>query len=119
EELAEVNVQDATGSVTNVWTGPQVLWGMARGAPGAFGRKLNAPYIWLPLCLLFLLPFLDPRRPFRLLHLDLLVMLGFGASRCFFARAEPGVSVPLVYPFLAYAAGRALFAALAPRRRAG
>ena len=49
---------------------------MARGYEGAFGRKLNAPYVWIPLCLLFLLPFVDPRRPFRLLHLDLLVLLG-------------------------------------------
>ncbi len=46
---------------------------MARGYRGAFGRKLNAPYVWIPLCLLFLAPFIDPRRPFRLLHLDLLV----------------------------------------------
>ena len=23
---------------------------MARGYPGAFGRKLNAPYVWIPLC---------------------------------------------------------------------
>ena len=48
---------------------------MARGYPGAFGRKLNAPYVWIPLCVLFLAPFIDPRRPFRLLHLDLLVLL--------------------------------------------
>ena len=54
KELVEVDVNDSTGLVTDVWTGPQVLWGMARGAPGAFGRKLNAPYLWLPLCLLFL-----------------------------------------------------------------
>ena len=44
---------------------------------GAFGRKLNAPYVWIPLCLLFVAPFFD-LRPFRLLHLDLLVMLAFG-----------------------------------------
>ena len=48
---------------------------MARGYAGAFGRKLNAPYVWIPLCLLFLAPFVDLRRPFRLLHLDLLVLL--------------------------------------------
>ena len=27
---------------------------MARGMSGAFGRKLNAPYVWIPLCVLFL-----------------------------------------------------------------
>ena len=26
---------------------------MARGYPGAFGRMINAPYIWLPLCAIF------------------------------------------------------------------
>ena len=31
---------------------------MARGYPGAFGRKVNALYIWLPMCGMFLLPFL-------------------------------------------------------------
>ena len=32
------------------WTGPQIAWKMARGYPGAFGRKVNALYVWLPLC---------------------------------------------------------------------
>ncbi len=35
---------------------------MARGYPGAFGRRVNALYVWLPLCLLFLAPFI-PWRP--------------------------------------------------------
>jgi hypothetical protein len=34
---------------------------------------------WVPLGLLFLAPFFDPRRPLRLLHLDLLVLLVFAA----------------------------------------
>ena len=101
-------LDDATGAVTHVWTGPQVLWGMARGVPGAFGRKLNAPYIWLPLCLAVPLPFFDPRRPFRLLHLDLLVMLGFGVSHFYFNRADISASTPLAYPVLAYLFVRAL-----------
>ena len=71
---------------------------MARGYPGAFGRKVNALYMWLPLCLLFLVPFVDPRRPFRLLHLDLLVLLGFSVSLAFFNHGNIGVSVPLAYP---------------------
>ena len=33
---------------------------MARGYPGAFGRRVNALYVWLPLCLLFLAPFFCP-----------------------------------------------------------
>ena len=48
---------------------------MARGYKGAFGEHVNALYIWLPLCLLFMLPFFNFRRPLSLLHLDLLVLL--------------------------------------------
>ena len=76
QEVAQVRVDDSTGAVIEQWTGDQVAWTMARGYEGAFGRKLNAPYVWIPLCLLFLAPFVDPRRPFRMLHLDLLVLLG-------------------------------------------
>ena len=119
KELIEVDVNDSTGQVTNVWTGPQVLWGMARGAPGAFGRKINAPYIWLPLCLLFFLPFFNPRRPFRLLHLDLLVLLGFGVSHYFFNRADISASTPLAYPVMAYLLVRALMIGFGPRKRPG
>src|SRR3712207_6614032 len=83
---------------------------MARGYEGAFGRKLNAPYVWIPLCLLFLAPFVDPRRPFRLVHLDLLALLAFGISHVYFNRAMIGVSVPLVYPVLGYLLVRLLLA---------
>jgi hypothetical protein len=117
KERAQVLVDDDTGEVVEAWTGPQVAWRMARGYEGAFGRKLNAPYVWIPLCLLFLLPFVDPRRPFRLIHLDLLVLLAFGASHHFFNRAEIGESVPLVYPVLAYLLVRLLVAGLRPRER--
>ena len=81
-----MRVDDSSGAILEQWTGDQVAWTMARGYEGAFGRKLNAPYVWIPLCLLFLAPFVDPRRPFRLLHLDLLVLLGFGVSHVFFNR---------------------------------
>ncbi len=116
-EVAQVRVDDGTGAVLEAWTGHQVAWTMARGYEGAFGRKLNAPYVWIPLCVLFLAPFVDPRRPFRLLHLDLLVLLGFGASHVFFNRGEIGVSAPLVYPVLLYLLGRLLWAGFRPRER--
>jgi hypothetical protein len=116
-EVAQARVDDSLGIVLEVWTGHQVAWSMARGYEGAFGRKLNAPYVWIPLCLLFLLPFLDPRRPFRLLHLDLLVLLAFGASHLFFNRGEIGVSVPLVYPVLLYLLARLLWSGMRPRER--
>ncbi len=119
DEVAQVRVDDGTGAVLEQWTGDQVAWTMARGYEGAFGRTLNAPWIWIPLCLLFLAPFLDPRRPLRMLHLDLLVLLGFGISHVFFNRGEIGVSVPLVYPVLGYLLARLLWLGFRPRRGAG
>ena len=112
-ELAQVYVDDATGAVTHVWTGFQVAWTMARGYPGAFGRRVNAWYVWLPLCVLFLAPFLpwrrtrlsaDGRRQRRwsLLHLDLLVLLGPSISLAFFNHGTIGLSTPLMYPFMLY-----------------
>jgi len=119
DELVQVQVDDRSGAVLEQWSGAQVAWTMARGYPGAFGRKLNAPWVWIPLCALFLAPFVDVRRPFRLLHLDLLVLLAFGASHYFFNRGEIGVSAPLVYPVLLYLLARVLFAAFRPRRSGG
>jgi hypothetical protein len=118
-ERVQVIVGDRDARVLESWTGHQVRWRMARGYEGAFGRKLNAPYVWIPLCVLFLLPFVDPRRPFRLLHLDLLALLGLSVSSLFFNRAEIGVSVPLVYPVLAYLLVRMLVAGLRGRGSAG
>jgi hypothetical protein len=116
-ERAQVAIDDQTGWVLEAWTGPQVAWRMARGEPGAFAGKLNAPYVWIPLCVLFLAPFFDWRRPFRLLHLDLLVLLGFGASHFFFNRGEISTSVPLVYPVLLYVLARMLWIGFRPRAR--
>ena len=118
-EVVQVQLDDRSGAVLEQWSGDQVAWTMARGYPGAFGRKLNAPYVWIPLCVLFLAPFIDVRRPLRLLHLDLLVLLGFGVSHVFFNRGEIGVSTPLVYPVLLYLLARVLFAGFRPRRAAG
>ncbi len=116
-EVAQVRVDDLTGAILEQWTGDQVAWTMARGYEGAFGRKLNAPYVWIPLCLLFLAPFIDPRRPLRILHLDLLVLLGFGLSHVFFNRGEIDTSVPLVYPVLLYLLARLLWIGFRPRER--
>jgi Glycosyltransferase family 87 len=119
DEVVQVLVDDRSGAILEQWTGPQVAWTMARGYEGAFGRKLNAPYVWIPLCLLFLAPFVDLRRPLRLLHLDLLVLLGFGLSHVFFNRGEIGVSAPLVYPVLLYLLARVIYAGFRPRERPG
>ncbi|HEU4598357.1 MAG TPA: hypothetical protein VFS26_01295 [Solirubrobacterales bacterium] len=115
EQLALVVVSRESGEVTESWTGYQVNWKMARGYPGAFGHKLNAPYVFLPLCAVFLLGLVDWRRLRRLANLDLLVLLGFGASHFFFNRAEIGLSVPLAYPVLLYLLGRCLWIGLRGR----
>jgi hypothetical protein len=130
-ELLQVYVDDNTGAVTQAWTGFQVAWTMARGYPGAFGRRVNAWYIWLPFCVLFALPFIPVpfrrarhpaspesgegtssgcRRP-TLWHLDILVLLSFSVSLAFFNHAEIGLSVPLVYPPLIYLLVRLLLLA--------
>ena len=112
-ELAQVYVDDATASVTQVWTGFQVAWSMARGYPGAFGRRVNAWYVWIPLCVLFIAPFLPwrrrplpgggrERRAWSLLHLDLLALLGLSISLALFNNAKIGLSTPAIYPFMLY-----------------
>jgi hypothetical protein len=129
-ELAQVYVDDASGKVTEAWTGFQVAWSMARGYPGAFGRRVNALYVWLPLCVLFVAPFFPwPRLRRRnrrragarwsLLHLDLLVMLSFSISLALFNHATIGLSTPLIYPPLLYLLARMLLLAFGrgrPRR---
>lgn len=101
-EIVQVYVDDDTGRVTQAWTGFQIAWTMARGYPGAFGRIVNAWYIWLPVCLLFVLPFVPWRRRPTLLHLDLAMFLFFSVSLAFFNHADIGLSTPLYYAPLLY-----------------
>jgi hypothetical protein len=109
EEVVQVLVDDATREITESWTGYQVAWQMARGYNGQFGHLLNAPYVWIPLALLFFFGLFDFRRWRRMVHLDLLVLLSFGISQYFFDRGEIGVSVPLAYPPLVYLLSRMLW----------
>jgi hypothetical protein len=116
-EIAQVHVDDATGAVLEQWTGFRVAWTMARGYPGAFGRAVGSAWIWIPLSVLFVLPFVDPRRPRRALHLDLAVLSAFSVAWALFTAAEVELSTPLAYPLLAYLLVRMLAVGL--RRRAG
>jgi hypothetical protein len=129
KERIQVYVSDALAQVTQAWTGWQVQWTMARGYPGAFGRRVTALYVWLPLCLAFVLPFLPLRLPRAfdrrprdgrrrswigrptLLLLDALMLLGFSISLAFFNHGDLGMSVPTVYPFLVYVLARMLLLA--------
>ncbi|HEY1834301.1 MAG TPA: hypothetical protein VGG08_07690 [Solirubrobacteraceae bacterium] len=108
KEIAQVILDDSDGRVLEAWTGFQVAWTMARGYKGAFGRHVNALYIWLPLCLFFIAPFFDFRRPLKMLNLDLLVLVSFSVSLAFFNHADVYQSVPLSYPPLLYLLARML-----------
>ena len=115
--LLDLHIDGRTGEVFEQWTGPQADFPLTRGYSPHPGKALNLWYVWLPLVLLFLAPFVDPRRPFRLLHLDLLVLLSFGISQYFFVRGNVAVSVPLVYPIMGYLALRTAVAGFRPRAR--
>ena len=103
--------------MTGAWTGVQVAWTMARGYPGAFGRIVNDWFIWLPICLMFVAPFIPWRRRPTLLHLDLLVMVTFfSISLALFNHAQIGLSVPLIYPPMIYLFVRLLLLAFGKGR---
>ncbi len=113
KEVAQLYVDDASGRVTEHYTGFKVAWTMARGYAGAFGRKVNSPWVWIGFTLAFLIPFARVRG----VRFDLVVVAAFGISVAFFNDAEIGTSVPIVYPGLAYLLGRMLWIGL--RRRGG
>ena len=80
--------------------------------------------IWLILGLLFIAPFIDPRRPLRLLHLDLLalVLVGFLLIRIFDVggpRAEYDTGVALLGVGLLYLLVRMLTVGFRPRPPTG
>jgi hypothetical protein len=109
-EIAEGKVDDASGVVTEAWTGPQVAWKMARGYKGAFGgAKINSPWVWGAFCLVFLLGLADFRRPLSLRNLDLLVLLSPTASLWFFNHGNVFTAVPLFYPALVWVVARGIW----------
>jgi len=107
--VALVFVDAETGEVQHAWTGDQVAWPMARGYEGQFGHVLNAPYVWIPLCLVFFFGLFDIRKVRRMAHLDLLVLLSFGVSQIFYNDAEIGVGAVLAYPPLIYLLARMIW----------
>ena len=114
-DVAQAVIDDRTGDVIESWRNQQVEVKLARGYEDAVAGNVNEWYVWIPLCILFVAPFFDPKRPFRLLHLDLLVLLSFSISQFFFNKGEITLSVPLVYPVLACLFVRMLLAGLRPR----
>ena len=98
--------------------GPQVAWTMARGYDGAFGRKINEPWIWWLLSAVFFVGLANFRRPLSLRNLDLLVLLSFSASWWFFNDGRIFTSVPLAYPPLVYLLVRMVWLGTRGRSRA-
>lgn len=113
--VAQALVSVPEARVMEAWRDHQVEVKLARGYDGAVAGAVNSPWIWVPLCILFVAPFFDPRRPFRLVHLDLLAIVGLSISLLFFNRGEITVSVPLVYPAIGYLFVRMLLAGFRPR----
>ena len=119
-EIATGKVDDATASVTEAWTGPQVAWKMARGYKGAFGgTKINSPWVWLSFCGLFLVGLVDWRRPLSVRNVDLLVLLSFTVSLWFFNRGNVFAAMPLVYPPLLWLLVRCVWIARSDRPSRG
>lgn len=88
-----------TGKVTGVWTGAQAA---AAFAQGGWNWSITSWVVLLPTSLLFLLPFFDPRRLRRMVHLDALAILAFLISWLTLAHAHLESAVWLVYPPLIY-----------------
>src|SRR6476620_8634790 len=106
-EVATGRVQDATGQVTEAWTGPQVAWKMARGYKGAFGGKeINSLPVWLGFCAAFLIGLADFRRPLSRRNLYLFVRVSFSVSLWYFNMGHVFTAMPLVYPPLVYLLAR-------------
>src|SRR4051812_33945962 len=53
-ELVAYAIVNGDGHVDEAWRDFQVSTPLARGYENAIAQKVNAPYVWLPLCLLFL-----------------------------------------------------------------
>jgi hypothetical protein len=113
QNLVEVDVS-ADGRVTAVWTGVQAASYFTRD----FAGQLGSPWLFGIFAVLFVLPFVDPRRPRRLLHLDLLVLLSFGAPFALLNARHATAATWLLYPPLVYLLVRMLRLGVGRRDRA-
>ena len=96
--VASANVS-RDGKVTGVWTGAQAT---AAFSHGGWSWSLTSWLVLVPGSLLFLVPFFDPRRLWRMAHLDALALLAFLISWIALADAHLEPAVWLAYPPLIY-----------------
>ena len=114
ELVAEVDVSPA-GHVAAVWTGPLARAVYARGH---FAPLFSSPWVLVPFSLLFLVPFLDPRRLRRLVRLDALLVLSLLISYVAFIHGRLEAAVWLIYPpLIALLARMLILGARRPTRR--
>ena len=120
EVHAEVHVDALTGKIDKIFIGQKAQFPLSRGGDSGFAsRKINAIWAWIPLALIFVGAFFDWRRPWRLLHLDLLAIVALGLSFAFWMDGNLDASVPLVYPTLIYVLARMLVGGFRPTQREG
>jgi len=114
----DVAIDGRSGRLLSAWTGYQVHWPLSRGSGTLFvGRGF--PVILVILCVLFIAPFVDPRRPLRALHFDLLALVALGVSLVPFARGDLEWSTPLSFAALAWLLARLVWLGLRPPQRPG
>ena len=121
---AEVHVDDRSASVAESWSGDKAQWRGARGSKALHderetGALTNATWVWILLSILFVLPFIDRRRPFRLLHFDLAALLALAVSHVFLDHGRVGWAVALGWPVLVLLAVRYSRLALRREQRPG
>jgi glycosyl transferase family 87 len=83
---------------------------------------VEVQFVWLVLGIIFLLPFIDPRHPLRLLHLDLLVLVGSAAPIMYpaylpFGDASVDIAIGSAHLGMAYLVVRMLRSGFRPGRR--
>jgi hypothetical protein len=94
--------------------------GSAYGATeGAFQTKSYAAPVAIILSLVLFLVFFDPRRPFRILHFDLLVLLAFAVPHGLYRSGNTSFVALATFPLLTYLLGRMLWIGFRPRRGNG
>ena len=112
-----MHFSDVTGKVTEASTRPQVASTMGRGYPGAFRRKVDSPFVSIALTVLFVAPFVDPRRLLRMHHLDLAGPHGLRGQHGLLRRRQHRRLGPDRLPLMAYLLGRMLWIGLRRGRR--